>query len=293
VHRFGTTTLVRQPVRVVTVGLVDQDAFLALGVVPVATREWFGRVPGAIFPWAQPKLGDHPLPFVLDNTLNFAQVAAQRPDVIVALYASLSQGDYAALSAIAPTVVAPASFGEWGMPWQEITLTVGRILGRPMAARTLVAQVNQSFAAARQAHPRFEGQSAAIISGYGWPRSYYAYGPLDSRARFLADLGFTLPPELESAAGTSFGAAVPVSHLNWVDRSLVVWLTTSPDQGPLIRSDPRWAATRASREGRDVYLPVGSPYYSALNFASVLSLPYAITGLIPTFEAALDGNPTR
>jgi hypothetical protein len=30
------------------VGLLEQDALLALGVVPVATTEWFGEHPGAV-----------------------------------------------------------------------------------------------------------------------------------------------------------------------------------------------------------------------------------------------------
>lgn len=29
--------------------LTEQDALLALGIVPVATREWYGERPGAIF----------------------------------------------------------------------------------------------------------------------------------------------------------------------------------------------------------------------------------------------------
>ncbi len=33
-------------------GLVEQDALLALGIAPVATTAWFGDAPGAIFPWA-------------------------------------------------------------------------------------------------------------------------------------------------------------------------------------------------------------------------------------------------
>src|SRR5262245_38105575 len=44
-HKFGATTITAKPERVVAVGLVEQDALLALGVVPVATREWYGARP--------------------------------------------------------------------------------------------------------------------------------------------------------------------------------------------------------------------------------------------------------
>src|SRR5688500_14442949 len=67
-HKYGSTTIEKQPERVVVVGLRDQDALLALGVVPVATTEWFGKHPGAIFPWATDELGSAKAPTVLTNT---------------------------------------------------------------------------------------------------------------------------------------------------------------------------------------------------------------------------------
>src|SRR5262245_45138265 len=56
-HKYGTTEIKTEPKRVVVVGLTEQDALLALGVVPVATTEWFGGHPGALWPWAKAKLG--------------------------------------------------------------------------------------------------------------------------------------------------------------------------------------------------------------------------------------------
>jgi ABC-type Fe3+-hydroxamate transport system substrate-binding protein len=58
-NKYGDTVVKQAPQRVVTVGLVEQDALLALGVVPAATTEWFGEKPGALFPWAKAKLADH------------------------------------------------------------------------------------------------------------------------------------------------------------------------------------------------------------------------------------------
>ena len=56
-HKYGSTTSSGPPERVVVVGLREQDALLALGVVPVATTEWYGKKPGAIFEWARDELG--------------------------------------------------------------------------------------------------------------------------------------------------------------------------------------------------------------------------------------------
>src|SRR3954470_16105337 len=91
-HRYGTTTITSRPKRVVVVGLREQDALLALGVVPVGTTEWYGDHHGAIFPWAKKALGNAPLPKKLDFTdgVEFEKVAALRPDLIVAVYSGLT-----------------------------------------------------------------------------------------------------------------------------------------------------------------------------------------------------------
>lgn len=57
-HRYGSTTIPDEPQRVVTVGLTDHDAALALGVTPVATTEWVVPRPGNIFPWAEDALAE-------------------------------------------------------------------------------------------------------------------------------------------------------------------------------------------------------------------------------------------
>jgi iron complex transport system substrate-binding protein len=66
-NKFGTAEIKAAPKRVVVVGLVEQDALLALGVTPVATTEWFGDKPGALFSWAKAKLGDGVVPQVLSD----------------------------------------------------------------------------------------------------------------------------------------------------------------------------------------------------------------------------------
>ena len=52
------------------VGLTEQDALLAVGVVPLAVTEWFGDAPGFIFPWATDALeaADGELPEILSST---------------------------------------------------------------------------------------------------------------------------------------------------------------------------------------------------------------------------------
>src|SRR3954471_11874495 len=67
-NKFGSTTIAAEPKRIVTVGLTDQDAVLALGKVPVGTTDWLGGYKGAIGPWATGKLGTAAVPTMLTDT---------------------------------------------------------------------------------------------------------------------------------------------------------------------------------------------------------------------------------
>lgn len=104
----------------ITVGRIDDDAVLAAGVVPIATTEWFGGHPGAIFPWAEESLAGAEPPEYLPNIdgIRFERIAALRPDLILALYTEMSESDYETLAGIAPTVAQPGDYVDLGVPWQ-------------------------------------------------------------------------------------------------------------------------------------------------------------------------------
>ena len=67
-HALGSTVIPAAPRRVVSLGYTDQDAILALGVVPVAIREFTGNRPAATWPWASDRLqGQEPQVLVGDE----------------------------------------------------------------------------------------------------------------------------------------------------------------------------------------------------------------------------------
>lgn len=290
-HKYGTTTLTQAPKRVVSLGMTDQDPLIALGVVPVATREWFGKVPGAIFPWAKPLVGSAPLPQVLTFELDFEAIAALSPDLIIGLSSALTKEEYVTLSKIAPTVAQPGDVVDWAVSWQAATRTVGAALGKPAEAEKLIAGVEKKFTDARKAHPAFAGKKAQVLSSWGWPNTFYAYGSQDARGRLLTGLGFQSVAEIDTLAGTSFGASMSRERLNLVDIDAVIWMTSSPAEEKALKADPVWTKLKVAKEGREFFLPEDHSLYSAFNFATVLSLPFAIDGLAPALEKALDGNP--
>src|SRR5690606_27198554 len=129
-HKFGTTTITEVPQRVVAIGFSDQDPLLALGVMPVAVRYWYGDTSNAIFPWAQDEAAGAEA-VVLDmpfGNLNYEAILALQPDLISAVYSGITQEEYELLSQIAPTIAQPAEYTDFGMPWQETTRLIGAAL---------------------------------------------------------------------------------------------------------------------------------------------------------------------
>jgi iron complex transport system substrate-binding protein len=291
-HKFGSTTIPESPERIVLVGLVEQDALLALGVVPVATREWYGERPGAVFAWAQDKLGAAPVPVVLSSVeLNFEQIAALKPDLIVGLYSGLTSEEYDTLTQIAPTVAQPAEYVDYGIPWQELTLKMGLIVGKAAEAEALIAGVEAKFASIRVGHPEFDGASGAVASTWGFPDSYYAYHSQDPRNRLLTSLGFVIPPEIDELAEDTFGASISRERLDIVNVDALVWVTISADEVATTPNDALYKQLTVALEGRDIFLTEAVTLYDALNFNTVLSLPYVLDHLVPLLAAAVDGDP--
>jgi iron complex transport system substrate-binding protein len=155
-HKFGATTIEKEPQRVISLGYSEQDPLLALGVVPIAIREWFGEQPHAVWPWAQDELGDGE-PEVLNmpfGELDFEAIAALKPDLIVATHSGIREEEYATLAEIAPTLAQPGEYPDFGVPWQEQTILIGRAVGREDVAERLVADVEAQIQSAANGRRR-------------------------------------------------------------------------------------------------------------------------------------------
>ncbi|GAA2801132.1 iron-siderophore ABC transporter substrate-binding protein [Kribbella solani] len=290
-NKYGDTVVKEAPKRIVTVGLVEQDAMLALGVVPVATTEWFGEKPGALFPWAKAKLGDAALPQVLSEKdgLQFEKIAALRPDLIVGLYSGISADDYKKLTAIAPTVAQPVGVPDYGVSWQVVARTVGQAVGKARQADDLVRGIEQRFAEVRSKHPEFKGKSALIASPY---EGFFVFGSQDPRSRLLTDFGFTLPAGLDKVIGDKFGGNLSAERITLLDQEVLLWFPSKGGTAKL-KADPLYRNLKVRTERRDVFVEENydDPLYGAISFVSVLSLPIVLDDLVPKLAAAADGNP--
>lgn len=290
-HKYGDTTLTSEPQRIVTVGLSDQDAVLALGKVPVGTTEWLGEFKGAIGPWAEKALGDKPRPTVLHDDGTGPQVekiASLRPDLILALYSGLTKDQYRTLSKIAPVVAQPEDGPDWSISWQDQTEQVGKALGKSEEATKLIATTEKHITDAAAAHPEFQGKSAVMATPY---QGMYVYGPQDNRSRLLNGLGFQLPTDLSTVVGDAFGANISKERTDLLDTDAVVWIVTDPAKDTKkLHADPLYGKLGVAEEGREVMVKESSHFGSAISFVSPLSLPYTVDRLVPMLAAAVDGK---
>lgn len=290
-HKFGSTTIPEAPERVIALGYNEQDAILALGVRPIAVRYWFGDEPHAVFPWARDELGDAE-PEVLNmpfGELDFEKIAALQPDLISAVYAGITEEEYETLSRIAPTVAQSGDYIDFGMPWQEATILIGRALGRAEQAEELVAQVEALFEAARQAHPEWQGKTVVVGAPQGDQFAFMASG--DARARVFTSLGFRVPEEFDEIAGDQFWGTVSLERADLLDQDLLVFHQMQWVEGgrEAIQSDPLLSRLDAMEEGRVLFIE--GEMDDALQFGTVLSLPFLLDDLLSRLEVALDGDP--
>ncbi|GGB17628.1 ABC transporter substrate-binding protein [Flexivirga endophytica] len=294
-HKYGATTIKSAPKRVVCVGLLEQDSLLALGVVPVGVTTWLGAAKGEIYPWAKGKLGDSPLPKVLDSKkINIEEIAALKPDLIVAIYSDLKQADYTKLSQLAPTIAAPKGHVDWGTPWDETAQLIADALGKHDEGVKLVKSVKGDLAAAKKAHPQFVGKTAVVATPY---EGAYIYGPSDIRSQIQHALGFTFPAKFKDIGGKTFGGSISAERTKEIDFDVVVWL----DSPASVKSKlgGLYEQTKAYKEGRTIYVPSSvsdskkaSTYASAFSMVTPLSIPWVLKRYVPQLAAAVDGKPS-
>ncbi len=289
-HKYGSTTIESAPERVVVVGLREQDALLALGIVPVATTEWYGEHPGAIFPWAKDKLGDAELPTVLgyQDGIEIEKVAAQRPDLILGVYSGMTKKEYESLSKLAPTVAQPKGEPDYGSSWQEETLITGEAVGKPAEAQALVDKTEKLVADTAAEHPDFAGKEAAMVSDY---QGVFVYGPKDIRSRLLQELGFTYPPALADASPDKFGGQLSDEKLDALDVDALVWFADGDRTEAQIKGDPVYGKLDVAKGDHDVFIRGDDRVYDATSFVSVLSMPTLMKELVPRLAAAVDDDP--
>lgn len=286
-HKFGETTIDAEPERVVSIGFSEHDGLLALGVTPIAVRDWYGDQPYATWPWAQDELGDAQPEVLSADALNFEQIAALRPDVILGVGSGMTDSEYATLSEIAPTVAQSGDYADYGMPWAERLRMDAAAVGRSDEAEQIIAVTEAKFAAVRDEHPEFDGRAATVAFVFdGQPGAYAAD---DVRPEMLSDLGFTTPPKFDELAGDNFFFSISPEELEMLDTDVLIWIAGDDLSRDAIVDLPLRTSLTAFREGREIF--ADDLLSAAFSHASPLSFDYVLDELVPELALAVDGDP--
>jgi iron complex transport system substrate-binding protein len=279
---FGDVTVPEQPKRVVALGWGDAETALALGVQPVGASDWLAFGGEGVGPWAAGQYDS--APEIIDTLEpSYEAIAALKPDLILDTKSPATQERYDSLKAIAPTISQPEGADPYLTSSKDQLAMVGEALGRSDEAAALQAGVDQAFTTAAAAHPEFDGTSVAVAAyssdGFG------AYVRGDTRVDFMERLGFTLKPEIQALATTSFFVPVSEEQLPLLDAGLTVAFPIFVDAG-LITGNPLWQAIPSVQAGHAVVLD-DEALTSAFSIGTPQGIQYALDKAVPLFADAL------
>jgi iron complex transport system substrate-binding protein len=295
-HKFGETTVPAAPQRVVSVGYKEQDWLYEFGVSPVAVREWYGYFDHEVNPWAADLVEGEP-PVVMSAELDVEQVAAQRPDLIVAVYSGITRKEYDQLSQIAPTIAGPVGSEDFDESWQDMTTLIGGALGQPERAEEIIDEIDGLFATAREEHPELVGAEVGVWSAWGEDTTGI-YSSTDPRSQLMAELGLVSPPQADEIADGEFWGAVSGELVGdtmdgAADAVIVIGggsTKAEPGARSVLADNPTFATSRVEEEGRVVLVDTRESDV-AFSFVSPLSIRYTLEHLVPQLVAAVDGDP--
>ena len=218
---LGTTTIESAPKRVVALGWGDAETALELGVQPVGASDWLAFGGDGVGPWLKGAYDKSPK---IIQTLepSYEDILKLNPDVILDVKSSGDKERYDKLSAIAPTVAIPKGGANYLASTEQQTTMIAKALGKESEGKKLLSGLEDAYAAARKAHPDFEGKTA-VVGAYS-SEGFGAYASTDSRSTFMRNLGFEIPKAIDEQAGKEFSVHLSDENLDLLDADLTLIL---------------------------------------------------------------------
>ncbi|MCJ1714170.1 iron-siderophore ABC transporter substrate-binding protein [Curtobacterium sp. VKM Ac-2922] len=279
---LGTTTIESQPKRVVALGWGDAETALELGVQPVGASDWLAFGGDGVGPWLKGAYTKSPK---IINTLepSYEDILKLKPDLILDVKSSGDKDRYSKLSAIAPTVAIPKGGANYLATTKQQTTMIAKALGKVDQGKKLLDGVDTAYAAARKAHPEFQGKTAVI--GAYTSEGFGAYASADSRAQFMQQLGFTIPKKIDQEAGKQFSVSLSNENLDLLDADLTVILPIYVDASKA-EADPLFQKVPSVQAGHDIVVD-DKDVSSAFSMGTTAAIEWALKRLPDQFAAKL------
>jgi iron complex transport system substrate-binding protein len=287
-HAHGETVIPAEPQRIVTWGWSNEDAVIALGKVPVGMPfQSYGGGDNGIHDWVEDALevAGAETPVILDagGEPPIEQIAALTPDLIIAAYSGITAEQYAVLSGIAPTIA--YSGAPWSTSWQDLTLIIGKALGKEAEAQALVDDTTTWVKAEFAKYPELSEVTFASANDYDGSMAVYA--PLDARMKFLTDFGMVMDPSVAALAPGDDAFYYPLSYELFDQLKADIFITYYEEQAAL----DEWLATPQAQP----YPPiakgglaalVGTENVASVSPPSILSLRWGVPRYLEVLSAA-------
>ncbi|EPD63268.1 iron-siderophore ABC transporter substrate-binding protein [Streptomyces sp. HGB0020] len=287
-HKFGDTKISAAPKRVVVIGnggTDDVDALYALGVTPVAvSKDSFAS--DGVYPWLKDRI-DTKKTKLLDtvNGVDYEQVAALQPDLILATSDFTLDKDYKKLSAVAPTIGFATAWGQ--QTWQQHVQVVGKAVGKERQAEQVIKDTEADIDKVRANHPKMAGKTYSLSIGNTPAKIFTIASESDFAAKLMGELGLGLTPSVKNIKTVSGSPTGELSfeQLDKLDADLVIIAFTTKDLQKAFESSALVKNMSAVKKGD--YLVTDVETVSQLRSPSVLGIPWALDNLEPGF-AKLD-----
>ena len=302
-HALGEAVIPAKPERVVTIGWMTQDLVAGLGIAPVGTTAQWGGDEDGHTPWFRDQVENvlqAPMPEDLRyddaGVIDFEQILALDPDLILAPHSGVTEIEYERLSEIAPTVAYAEQTWASG-PWQELTRTVATALGESALAEEKIADTEELLTEARAAHPEFSGVTFVYGTSVSDGSSELGvYIDSDPRVRFLTELGLTVTPSMADVLGTVDGddwyGAISLEKLDSLDADVFVGWANDQSEIDATLTHPtvsRWAPVANGR----ALLIDDAELGMATNSPTILSVPWALPTFLPMLADAVAGSAAK
>jgi iron-siderophore transport system substrate-binding protein len=170
-----------------------------------------------------------------------------------------------------------------------MALQVGASLGRKADAEKLVQQTKDAIAKETKANPKFASSTAVLIDPDD-DGGVYIFAENDVRTRFLGDLGFTMPAEIEkltTSRPSQFYAQISAERLDLLDLAdVLILVAVRKPQVKQLTSSRSYQNLKAVKEKRLV--TIDDPDLAiAMSYSSVASTPYQLREVVPRLREAL------
>ena len=282
--KFGQVEITEQPQRIVALGWGDAETVLSLGFEPVGASDWLAFGEDGVGPWLEGAYETSPT-IIGTMELDYEQIAALEPDLILDVKSSGDEERHKRLSEITTTVGVPDGGENYLTSSEDQVRMIAKALGKEDEGEMLLKEVEMAFEKAAVENPEFSEKTIVVgaydSSGFG------AYVEGDSRIDFATRLGFKTKEEIEELDNENFFISVSDEQLELLDADLTVILPiwTNPSE---VTNHALYQKIPSVLDGRSIILDADTS--NAFSMGTIPALLWTLENLTPQFKEVLEGG---